>query len=554
MKIVLDKMIFVVLLIISSLNVFAQEIDNLPKALRDELDRNIDELYHPEFDRPFYISYQVDDYKNTSIAASLGGILNANVNRQRSVNGRVLVGGYDFNDESFASQNIEPYYGPDDTKLPLEDDYLGIRRSLWDITDKIYKTAGEIFEAHKKALESKGETIDETPHLKFSKETLVQQSFSSKRDYVSKTLLENKMREFSGLFLNYPEIEISGINLNLYEGDSYFVSSEGSNYAERNTLTSLFITAAGKDDEGNYVYSQSNYVFNEPKELFSAVDFNTEVELLSKELNEMQSAPKFDESYEGPVLFMADAIPSLFNNILYQFTPDASEPDALNDYNVDYGYSNSFASRLGKQDFQEELSIKLTPSLENYNGEKLLGAYKIDREGMTPKDEIVLVKEGVINELMVGRNYKSDEMLPTGTGSGLGVVHIDFEETKKKEAALKQMLIKEVKKRKLDYGLIIRKMNGSQQFNVYRVKSDGEEELYKWARLSSFDKKSLRKIMAVTESKVVINMPSQNGVTSYITPFAMLINDVDVEPVRMPMMKQDDPLVPSPLSLIKSQD
>lgn len=533
---------------------FSQNVEVIRTALKDELKRSMDGLEHPEYDKPFYISYQVDDYVSTSISANLGGIITSFSNGQRTVNGRVIVGSYDFNDESFASQNIEPYYGPDDARLPLENDYDALRRTLWSITDKIYKTAGEIYQSHKKELKNKEKPIEEIPHLKFSKEKPIQQTLTLPNNSFSREDLEIKMSEISGYFLKYPEIEVSGVNLNIYNGNNYFVSSEGSDYVEAKLFSTLNITAAAQDVTGNYVYSQKSYYAENAFASFDSLDFEKEILMMNQEVESLAVASKFDESYEGPVLFLEDAVPTLFESMLYQFVPSPPDQNGLNEFGADYGYDNSMETRLGKIDFPEALSVRLTPSLKSYEGKRLYGSYNLDREGVVPDEEIVLIESGKVNDLMVSRNYVSDELTANGTGSGPGVVHIEYADTKKDLSALKRMMIKELKKRKMEYGIIVKKLSNMQALGIYKFTVDGEEQLFKWARVSDFDQKSFRKIMSVVDQKVVKNMASMSGVTSYIIPEAILIDDVEIEAIRMPSAKQQEPLVPSPLSTLVGQN
>ena len=53
------------------------EEDIILRAMKDELNRNMKELRHPEYDKPFFIMYGVQDQKVHSVAGSLGSIIHS---------------------------------------------------------------------------------------------------------------------------------------------------------------------------------------------------------------------------------------------------------------------------------------------------------------------------------------------------------------------------------------------------------------------------------------------------------------------------------------------
>lgn len=73
----------------------------MEKAMMDELHRNMDSLRVDGYEKPFFISYTVMDAANTMVAASLGALSIFNESKIRNKFVRVMVGDYDFNDESF---------------------------------------------------------------------------------------------------------------------------------------------------------------------------------------------------------------------------------------------------------------------------------------------------------------------------------------------------------------------------------------------------------------------------------------------------------------------
>ncbi len=129
--------------------------DTIFRAMKDELNRNMNGLHLENMERPFFISYTIHDKSTVEILASLGAIISSEDSRNRSSIVRVMVGDYSLNDENFSDFSFK--YSSSmigsSGQTPIEDDYDGIRRALWVSTDNVYKNAAELFE-HKKAAEN----------------------------------------------------------------------------------------------------------------------------------------------------------------------------------------------------------------------------------------------------------------------------------------------------------------------------------------------------------------------------------------------------------------
>ncbi|MEQ8925014.1 MAG: hypothetical protein RLO81_04325, partial [Fulvivirga sp.] len=298
------RYIFLLVFMGSIFSAYSQEVDSLKLAMQDELARSIEQLNHKEYGAPFYIAYDVNDYSNIIISASFGGLINSNQFKQRNVNARVLVGDYEFNDESFSADNVEPHYTAADMLLPVENDYHGIRRALWSVTDKIYKTAGDVFVAHKQDLKDKKKKVGDVPHMKFGKQEPIKFTTKSNASIPNKPELESKVTSISEEFLEYTAISISSVVLNLYQGKNYFINTEGSDVYKEQTIATLIISCATQNEEGEYFYDQKKYLAETPGELFGDVDFSEEIKQMSEYVVSLKEAPVFEDSYEGPVIFM----------------------------------------------------------------------------------------------------------------------------------------------------------------------------------------------------------------------------------------------------------
>jgi len=118
----------------------AQQNDLLIQAMKDEMART-GELSLIAPDRPYLITYSVEDASVFETTATLGGLLNASDNRFRLLSTRVRVGSYDFDNSDYIGSD---YYGGvsyGSNQLPVETSYPVFRKELWLATDRAYKTA-----------------------------------------------------------------------------------------------------------------------------------------------------------------------------------------------------------------------------------------------------------------------------------------------------------------------------------------------------------------------------------------------------------------------------
>jgi hypothetical protein len=81
---------------------------------------------------PFFISYSCDLSEATAISASLGSIYYSSSYPYGATGVRVMVGNYDFNDESFnATNNDYSYNCYNQPQVPIKEDYWGLRIIFW---------------------------------------------------------------------------------------------------------------------------------------------------------------------------------------------------------------------------------------------------------------------------------------------------------------------------------------------------------------------------------------------------------------------------------------
>jgi predicted Zn-dependent protease len=532
--------------------------DVVLKALQDEVQSNIKGLKLADHEKPFFIMYNLHEQKSYSIAASLGALSASDENSQRAKsNARILVGDYEFNDESL-EDNLFSRLTAIEINLPVEDDYFGIRRAYWSTTDKVYRDAARHFERHKETLKELGKPLNDVPHRSFAKSNSVQIISTLKPYTFDKTKLEIEARNLSARFLNHPDIVHSGVAIQYTEGYDYLVNSEGTVAKIPFTLALFIAVVQNKNAGGEFALQQITHMAKTPEGFPTAQQLATEIEKMISKAEGQFALPKFDEEYSGPVLLTGKVVAELFS---YELLKGKESIIAKHDIpKLDgYQYDNktSVNEKIGKSFCNESITVKAKPKLKSFNNIDLLGSFDIDNEGIVPADELTVIENGVLKNLLNDRTITHSSHKANGFSSGAGVLEITSS-MKDSEKALKDKLIAQAKKEGLDYAMILREENDQQVglFGVYKVSvADGKEVLVKNASLGQISPKALKRILGASEKYTAHNLVSGRGadlshavpdITSFIVPEYLLLEELEMAPSRMPTLNQEE-YVSSPL-------
>lgn len=557
--------------------------DVILKAMKDELARNMIQLRVENLADPFFISYTIRNGKTFEVKAKYGSIIMADEFPLRSYNLRVMVGGYQSNDENFFDLNslYSSSPGIQGSGIPKENDYDALRRALWLSTDNIYKRAAEQYERKKAAIKQQSVSKEIAALPDFTKADPVKsytylQPFNNDRNR-----WESTAKEISALFKNEPEIHDSEVRIYLFQADEYQTNSEGTEIIKPLTLASVQINAFTQADDGEELFDHHlEYAFL-PDDLPSKSELIVKTKNLIEKLKRLRTAPVFDGSYSGPVLFENEAAAELiaqrffrdYNGLLAIRKPFVADQNALSYVNQRYG--ESLEGKIDKRIITKGISISALPLLKDYNGKKLIGFSEIDQEGVKPPSKVPLVDNGILKNLLSNRiptlavansNGHSRPVAGSQSSGSLGAGVIDVSvENGLTDTELKKELIQAAKDEGLEYGIIVRKiksiitgsipgmdriifMTGQNQQKknlekaVYVYKlfvKDGHEELIRSVEIDDPSISSLKHILGASNKRMAYNclMPvaiqfspyNINGIpSSFITPTAILFEDLEV--------------------------
>jgi hypothetical protein len=232
--------------------------DVILRAMKDELDRSMKELAMESFDKPFYIAYSLDDRDFFTIMAQMGSLVRTSHSPSRSSNVRLLVGDYSFNDESLDGSTGGVSDG-NDVPLPVDNDYSGIRRSFWAMTDYVYKGAARQYKQNKQTLTDKKKPLEETPHRSFAKLPPVSVLETARPFNMDVKKMEAFVTSISAEFLNFPDLENSMVYVYIASGNKYFVNSEGTSSRTPVQIASIYLTASFKTSQGETLNEELVY-------------------------------------------------------------------------------------------------------------------------------------------------------------------------------------------------------------------------------------------------------------------------------------------------------
>lgn len=575
---------FVVLLavgaLISAQSIYAQKlseksISTIERAMNDELARAKQTLRLQGLADPFFISYTVSDHFKLDIQASYGSLTNSNEDHNRNQNVRLMVGDYQLNDENFSDGGGGFFGGgggPDNT-LPLEDDYAGIRRSLWLSTDNLFKMANETFSKKKAALQNKQLAEDVRDLADFSKApaiTAVEAPIDLKID---RKMYEDIARDLSIIFQSYPDIQSSKIGFTFSEGYQFISTTEGTRTRMPVVLCQFRAqgTAQAAQD-GEPVSLAIEFASKIASDLPNKAQLRDAVTKLAKDISALRLAPRFgDKEYTGPVLFEGIAGHQL---LVDNFIPRlaAKREDVLGGSPDIFGggKNTSLKEKIKTRVLPKTITIVDDPSHKVHSGKALLGQYVADEEGMAPTP-LKLVEHGMLKTLYMTRTPTKELREPNGHaralagspgsgsfGPGPGVITIT--DTKPLTSAeLRKQLFERAKDNGFDYGIVVKQISTSVitsedapvNFDdiiaggkyiipalLYKVYKDGREELIRGAEINLPTARDWREILTsketVTENVLV---PSANAgpfnfnariASSYIGPRAVMCPELEV--------------------------
>ena len=580
--------IFIFISILCGLPAFAQD-DVAMRAMKDELARSVSELQLQKMDKPYFLAYRMDEVNESTVSAMLGSLSEETPTRTRLISVEVRVGDYALDNSNYLSMrtfaggaanlmNIE--------QAPLDDNYQQIRRDFWLATDKQYKKALEDLSAKRAALENRKHT-DDLPD--FSKEPVASEAESQDKNLPNFDELKDLARKLSAVFKSTPEIYNSSVEIEYRNVYTRYLNSEGSTFTRAQPHFKLKINAQAQGPDGAPIADSLDLFGRSISDLPARDVLLARTRAMAERILKLRSAASM-ERYNGPVLFEGDAAGEVFSQQFATGLMAVRTP--LGDDSRFEMFFNQLMSQLGGESLVDKIGGRVLPDFLNvsdnplavdYKGTKLLGAHKIDDDGVKTR-ETVLVQHGVLKTLLATRDPVRAIPHSSGSRRGWGPAPGNLFVTSEKSLSkdeLRKELLRRAKDRGLDYAIVVRRVGGgatasfmklamrmaqqgggsSSLAEVSKIYPDGREELVQGIEISEMKAAAFKDIVAVGDTPIVysdefiprlgavfslgLSGSSDMPLVSCVVP-AMLFDDVSLVKSQGPF--PNPPVSPSPLA------
>jgi predicted Zn-dependent protease len=463
--------------------------DALMDILKEELVREMDEfLCTNATDRPYFVSYRVDETKSETVRTSLGSLLYSRAAHHRVFTPMVRIGRYELDNyhqlrEVSAGNRTEPSY------LPVEDSKDAIRQSIWWMTDQAYKNAVDRYESVKSNMAVKvreDDTSDDyTPQkaVQYFEPKLTDRHLGFYR-----AEWEKKLKSYSEVFKQFADIIDGWANISVQTVRKYYVSSEGVAIVHNLIYMQLTIGATVKAQDGMELPLHQSWFALSAGRMPSDKAVIKEAHRIAAKLQALKNAPVVD-AFSGPALLSAEASGVFFHEIFghrMEGQRMRSETDG-----------QTFKKKVGEAVLPTYLTVYMDPTVQKFKGTEINGSYRYDDEGVRG-EKVMLVENGILKNFLMSR--VPVEGFPASNGHGRAAPGLNpvtrqsnlIIETSqhKSEKDLRQALKDELKQQSKEFGYYFASVTGGftqtgrytpNAFNVtptevYRVYADNRPD------------------------------------------------------------------------------
>jgi hypothetical protein len=359
-----------------------------------ELARSMDSLRIKGRPRPYFISYLLWDVESARMQASLGACELVDEDREHLADVDLRVGDYRLDNTDFQGGIV---FGPRlRLPLPQDNDTNLIRAALWAATDARYKVAVENL-AQKKAFLANHVRGDSLPD--FSRQAVRHSFHAEPRTPPDTARLRALGRDLSGWLGTFPWLLESRVGYQYYYTTFYYVDSEGARLIETVKEHTLLVSLFTQAKDGAPMWDYLRLATRDPLPLgegpTSLAALKDSLEPILRRMQRLRVSDPLPY-YRGPVLFTEHAAGELLTKAL--LAPQARLREPLGAMSE----SNFMASLAGRKLFPGDITVEDKPSMAEYRGRALFGHYEVDHQGQ-PAEDIVLIKDGRIQDLLLGK-------------------------------------------------------------------------------------------------------------------------------------------------------
>ncbi len=529
----------------------------LLKAMEEELNRSMKGLSEKGNPPPYFISYDVTETQSAMIIASYGALRRGSKEHSRLLDVEVRVGDYKL-DNTHRLRGVYDFRFPAPVSISLEDDLDAIKSALWLETDKKYKAAMERLIQVKAQKTVKVKEEDESDD--FSRESPEKFIGPSYQVMADKAKWEKRLKEYSMLFNDFPDIYESSVSLSANATNKYLVNSEGTVIQQGLTHWRLGVYARTKAEDGMDLYKYESFDAHSLEKMPSEEEVLQKIKLLTKELLALRASPVV-EPFTGPAILSGRAAGVFFHEIFGHRIEGHRQKDEEE--------GQTFTKKINQPVLPDFISVYDDPLQKSFGDKDLSGHYLYDDEGVKAQ-RVTVVENGILKNFLMSRSPIAGFDKSSGHGrkaagyravgrQGNLIVEASKTVSSKK---LRELLIEECKKQDKEFGLIFEDISGGFTFTgrgipqayavipiiVYRVFTDGRpDEMVRGVDLIGTPLVSFSKILACGDKPEVFSgicgAESGGVLVSAVAP-SILTGEIEIQKRR----KSPDrpPLLPPP--------
>ena len=485
------------------------------QAMKAELDRSMEKL-KTQPTPPYFLSYEIVETHSFDVSSEFGKIVSSGENRRRQLDIDLRVGDYTLDNTreirgSFPqmSDRFRP------VEVPVENDPDAIRAVLWYNTDERYKRAVEQLTKVKTNVQVK--VAQEDQSADFSRAEAQRFSEPLADIQVDRRAWEEKLRRYTAPFGRYTNIYQATAFLQASAETRWYVNSEGTAIQTSQPAFRLFVIAGTKASDGMELPRYESYFGFTEADLPDDATVLKDVDKTIHELEALRVAPLADP-YTGPAILSGRASGVFFHEIFGHRVEGQRQKNSTD--------AQTFKKKINEPVLSKDFSVYFDPTARRIANTDLAGYYLYDNQGVKAR-RVGVVENGILKTFLMSRTPV--EGIPQSNGHGrsqTGFKPVARQSNLIVEVApsavepdLKKLLIAEIKKQNLPYGLYFDDIEGGFTFTgrtvpnafnvmplmVYRIYPDGHEELVRGVDLIGTPLTTFSKIAAADNKVAVFN-------------------------------------------------
>jgi TldD protein len=432
-------------------------VSAVEQALVSELER-ASKVLDTQKERPHYIALAVEDRVRIQVSATSGTLAGSDRKHEREMDVDVRVGTPEL-DSSHPLRGMSALR--EDNRytvgLPLDDgDSFPLRQRIWRELDSAYRDAAEkivVLRANQSV-----KVAEETLAPDFEPRAPVVEHISVENPQIDVPAWEGILSRLSGILDASSVVHRNRADLSVQTIRKTFVDSEGTRLAQGGTWLRVAITAATTVADGDDLEVFRALDFRSAQKLPSEAELSKVAHEVVSRLEALASASR-GEPYSGPVMLQGKAAAVFVHEVL------GHRVEGQRQKRDDEG--KTFAEYVGRPILPDFLTVVDDPTLQSIGGQDLNGYYPYDDEGVRA-ERVVLAEKGVFKGFLMGRSPIPD--FPHSNGHGrrqignpasarMGSTIVEATRSVP-ESKLRTMLIDEVRRAGLPYGVIVEEIEG----------------------------------------------------------------------------------------------